>query len=110
MHTVTVTSPAGHAAPVTVTADVSGIFNYAIDQGHHFFSGLIPPGTYSVRGHGDGPGQRHRLVPRLPEGQRAAAAYAGRPARGVSREDARDRGACRAKTASLPGPPQVLLP
>jgi hypothetical protein len=36
------------AAPVTVTADAGGIFNYAIDQGHRFFRGLIPEGTYSV--------------------------------------------------------------
>jgi hypothetical protein len=34
--------------PVTVTADAGGIFNYAIDQGHRFFRGLIPEGTYSV--------------------------------------------------------------
>jgi hypothetical protein len=29
-------------------ADKQGTFNYAIDQGHYFFPGLIPPGTYSV--------------------------------------------------------------
>jgi len=29
-------------------ADLQGTFNYAIDQGHRFFRGPIPPGTYSV--------------------------------------------------------------
>ena len=29
-------------------ADRHGMFNYAIDQGHDFFRGQIPPGTYSV--------------------------------------------------------------
>ena len=45
---VTVTVAGVPAAPVTVTADAGGIFNYAIDQGHRFFRGLIPGGTYSV--------------------------------------------------------------
>ena len=40
---------AGHgfsaSRPVT---DLNGTFNYAIDQGHDFFKGLIPPGTYRV--------------------------------------------------------------
>ncbi len=31
--------------PVT---DGRGMFNYAVDQGHRFFSGPIPPGTYEV--------------------------------------------------------------
>jgi len=31
--------------PVT---DLEGTFNYAVDQGHRFFSGLIPPGRYRV--------------------------------------------------------------
>jgi hypothetical protein len=31
--------------PVT---DLRGTFNYAIDQGHRFFSGSIPPGAYQV--------------------------------------------------------------
>ena len=31
--------------PVT---DLQGTFNYAIDQGHRFFQGPIPPGTYRV--------------------------------------------------------------
>ena len=29
-------------------ADLQGTFNYAIDQGHEFFAGSIPPGTYRV--------------------------------------------------------------
>ena len=31
--------------PVT---DLQGTFNYAVDQGHRFFHGPIPPGTYRV--------------------------------------------------------------
>jgi hypothetical protein len=31
--------------PVT---DLEGTFNYAVDQGHRFFTGLIPPGFYKV--------------------------------------------------------------
>ena len=30
------------------SADQAGTFNYAIDQGHYFFPGLIPPGEYHV--------------------------------------------------------------
>jgi serine/threonine protein kinase len=37
--------------PVT---DMQGTFNYAIDQGHYFFRGLMPPGTYSVLVTGSG--------------------------------------------------------
>jgi hypothetical protein len=29
-------------------ADMQGTFNYAIDQGHYFFRGPIPPSTYTV--------------------------------------------------------------
>jgi hypothetical protein len=29
-------------------ADQEGTFNYAVDQGHYFFSGQLPPGEYSV--------------------------------------------------------------
>jgi serine/threonine protein kinase len=45
---VTVSIAGVHALPATVTADNAGMFNYAIDQGHHFFSGLIPIGTHSA--------------------------------------------------------------
>jgi serine/threonine protein kinase len=37
-----------------VTTDRQGSFNYAIDQGHYFFKGLIPPGTYQVTVTGQG--------------------------------------------------------
>jgi serine/threonine protein kinase len=45
---VTVALNGSSAGPATVTADAGGMFNYAIDQGHHFFPGLIPIGTYSA--------------------------------------------------------------
>ena len=39
-------------APVTSpdhpVTDLQGAFNYAVDQGHRFFSGPIPPGIYQV--------------------------------------------------------------
>jgi len=35
-------------------ADMQGTFNYAIDQGHYFFSGPIPPKTYIVQVTGSG--------------------------------------------------------
>jgi hypothetical protein len=35
-------------APFHPTADQQGTFNYAIDQGHVFFAGPIPAGTYHV--------------------------------------------------------------
>jgi serine/threonine protein kinase len=39
----------GHrVASFRPTADQKGTFNYAIDQGHVFFSGAIPAGTYHV--------------------------------------------------------------
>jgi serine/threonine protein kinase len=39
----------GHGvAPFHPTADQQGTFNYAIDQGHVFFAGPIPAGTYHV--------------------------------------------------------------
>jgi serine/threonine protein kinase len=39
----------GHGvAPFRPTADQLGTFNYAIDQGHVFFAGPIPAGTYHV--------------------------------------------------------------
>ena len=40
---------AGHGvSPSRPVTDLNGTFSYAIDQGHDFFSGLIPPGTYQV--------------------------------------------------------------
>jgi hypothetical protein len=39
----------GHGvAPFRPTVDQKGTFNYAIDQGHAFFSGPIPAGIYHV--------------------------------------------------------------
>ena len=35
-------------SPDRPVVDQSGMFNYAIDQGHYFFRGTIPPGTYTV--------------------------------------------------------------
>jgi hypothetical protein len=36
------------ASPIAETVDPRGTFNYAIDQGHEFFSGTIPVGDYQV--------------------------------------------------------------
>jgi hypothetical protein len=36
------------ASPERLVADRQGTFNYAVDQGHHFFQGQIPPGSYQV--------------------------------------------------------------
>jgi hypothetical protein len=35
-------------SPTRPVTDLNGTFNYAIDQGHIFFSGPIPPGKYHV--------------------------------------------------------------
>jgi Protein kinase domain len=45
---VTLTLRGTHVLPAQVRADDTGMFNYAVDQGHHFFPGLIPTGTYSA--------------------------------------------------------------
>jgi Protein kinase domain len=45
---VTITIADLHVLPVMVTADDTGMFNYAFDQGHHFFPGSIPLGTYNA--------------------------------------------------------------
>ena len=45
---LTVTMSGVHVGPAVVTADDAGMFNYAFDQGHHFFPGPIPVGTYSA--------------------------------------------------------------
>jgi Protein kinase domain len=42
------------AAPARVTADAAGMFSYAVDQGHHFFTGPIPMGTYRAVAAGPG--------------------------------------------------------
>ena len=53
---VTLTLSGAHALPVQVRTDGTGRFNYAVDQGHHFFPGAIPPATYKavVTAPGDG--------------------------------------------------------
>jgi Protein kinase domain len=45
---VTVTL-AGHGeSPVRPVVDVQGTFNYAVNQGHEWFPGQIPPGVYHI--------------------------------------------------------------
>jgi hypothetical protein len=46
--TVTVTLVGVGVSPDHPVTDLQGTFNYAIDQGHRFFSGAIPPGNYKV--------------------------------------------------------------
>jgi len=43
---VTVSIKDHGASPYRPVADQQGTFSYAIDQGHYFFSGAIPPGNY----------------------------------------------------------------
>jgi hypothetical protein len=45
---------AGRKSPTIPQADRAGTFNYAIDQGHVFFAGLIPVGSYTVVATGPG--------------------------------------------------------
>jgi serine/threonine protein kinase len=45
---VTVTLVGSGASPDQPITDKAGAFNYAVDQGHRFFSGSIPPGRYEV--------------------------------------------------------------
>ncbi|HTU75918.1 MAG TPA: serine/threonine-protein kinase [Trebonia sp.] len=51
---VTVSLADGRSSRDHPTTDLQGSFNYAIDQGHYFFRGPIPPGTYGVRVTGAG--------------------------------------------------------
>jgi serine/threonine protein kinase len=46
--TVTVSLAGIGSSPDRPVTDAQGTFNYAIDQGHYFFRGAIPPGTYTV--------------------------------------------------------------
>jgi hypothetical protein len=58
-------------SPVRPVVDLQGTFNYAINQGHEFFSRGIPPGVYDVVVTGPG-GRRARAqfqVHALPPGQ-----------------------------------------
>jgi serine/threonine protein kinase len=54
---VTVALPGYGVSPVRPTVDRLGTFNYAINQGHEFFAGKIPAGSYQVVVTGSG--QRH---------------------------------------------------
>jgi len=45
---VTVTLAGRGASPDQPVVDLAGTFNYAINQGHEFFPGPLPPGTYHV--------------------------------------------------------------
>ena len=39
----------GHgSSSIHPSVDMEGTFNYVVDQGHHFFPGLIPPGAYTA--------------------------------------------------------------
>jgi len=46
---VTITLVGVGTSPVHPIADHDGSFNYAINQGHEFYSGLLPPGTYTLK-------------------------------------------------------------
>jgi len=45
---VTVTIPGVGTSPDHPMTDMQGTFNYAVDQGHVFFRGAMPPRTYQV--------------------------------------------------------------
>jgi len=45
---VTVSLAGVGSSPDRPVTDAEGTFNYAIDQGHHFFRGAIPPGAYTA--------------------------------------------------------------
>ena len=45
---VTITLAGVGRSPLHPTIDKAGTFSYAINQGHEFFVGKLPPGTYRV--------------------------------------------------------------
>ncbi len=45
---ITVTLAHHGVSPVRLVVDDAGTFNYAINQGHEFFAGPIPAGSYQV--------------------------------------------------------------
>jgi hypothetical protein len=51
---VTIALAGGRSSSYTPVADLAGTFNYAVDQGHEFFAGDIPPGSYIVVATGAG--------------------------------------------------------
>ena len=46
--TVTVRLVGAGVSPDHPVTDLEGTFNYAVDQGHRFFRGPLPPGSYTV--------------------------------------------------------------
>ena len=46
---LTITLVGVGASPVHPVADHDGSFNYAVNQGHDFFAGVLPAGTYTLR-------------------------------------------------------------
>ena len=46
---VTVTLVGVGVSPVHPVADRGGSFNYAVNQGHEFFAGMLPAGIYTIR-------------------------------------------------------------
>jgi hypothetical protein len=52
-----------------VTVDARGMFNYALDQGHLFFHGLIPAATYSAVVTAPGQGSATASFRVYPKGQ-----------------------------------------
>ncbi len=66
---VTLTLAGAHVAPVMVTVDAGGRFNYALDQGHRFFHGLIPVATYSAVVTAPGQGSATASFRVYPKGQ-----------------------------------------
>jgi serine/threonine protein kinase len=51
---ITVSMAGVGVSPDRPVTDQNGMFNYAVDQGHHFFHGKIPVGTYRVTASGGG--------------------------------------------------------
>ncbi|MGE5286207.1 MAG: serine/threonine-protein kinase [Micromonosporaceae bacterium] len=45
---ITLRLAGGRVSPDTPIADLAGTFNYAVNQSHEFFTGAMPPGTYTV--------------------------------------------------------------
>jgi serine/threonine protein kinase len=45
---VTVALAGGPTSPTRPVVDRAGAFNYAVNQGHEFFPGVLPPGTHTV--------------------------------------------------------------
>jgi hypothetical protein len=74
---------AGHGVSAfTPVVDREGTFNYAINQGHEFFAGMVPAGNYRIVVKGSGKRQARigfRVLPQ-PAGFRAPGSTTGPPA------------------------------